>query len=466
MAGFLPNIFVAQTLKKLGTQNQVFRYTAEREIEKELPKMVEKGLQRLYNFQHSDGGWGWWEGDETHPFMTAYVIFGFSQAISAGFKVDDNVYKKGIESLKKQLSELSSVKAFGGHPLTIVDIIDTQIYMLFALAMADSPLEDNTLRMYEQADIIKNNYSLSLLALALNKLGEADLAKNVLDHIAKNAVKSADGTYWKGSSWHYSWTSNQNETTAFAILALSQIDQVNNDALISDAIRYLISNRQGENWSSTKDTAAIVFAFSEYVSRSSELKPDYTVEVNLNEKLVKKIQISQKDVFSEGIILNIPENELISGDNNLQITIKGFGKLYYTASLKYFDTQPTLPAMSQGISIERSYSTSEAETGEDIEVTLTITSDADYQYAIIEDYLPSGCSVVEEGTFTGGSARREIHDEKVAFLMTNISLGKHELSYTLRPETSGDFVILPAKVYLMYEPDVRGNSEESGLIVR
>jgi alpha-2-macroglobulin len=459
MGGFLPNIFVYQTLKILGIQNQ--------ELEKELPKMVEKGLQRLYNFQHEDGGWGWWEGDETHPFMTAYVIFGLSQAISSGFNVDDNVYKKGIESLKKQLSEPSSIKSFGGYPLTIVDIIDTQIYMLFALAMADSPLEDDILRMYGQADIINNNYSLSLLALALNKLGKVDLAKNVLDHIAKNAVKGAGGTYWKGSSWHYSWTSNQNETTAFAILALSQIDQANNDALISDAIRYLIDNRKGENWSSTKDTAAIIFAFSEYVSRSSELKPDYTVEVNLNEKLVKKIQVSQKEVFSEGIILNIPEDELISGDNDLQITIKGVGKLYYTASLKYFDTQPTLPSMSQGITIERSYSTNEAKTGEDIEVTLTIKSDADYQYAIIEDYLPSGCSVVGEGTFTGGSARKEIHDEKVAFLMTNISLGKkHELSYTLRPETSGDFVVLPTKAYLMYEPDVRGNSEESGLIVK
>jgi len=453
MAGFLPDIFVAQTLEKIGIENE--------KLEKELPQMVEKGLQRLYNFQHEDGGWGWWEGDETHPFMTAYVIFGFSQAKSAGFEVDDTVFQKGIASLKKQLDNLSS--------LTSVDIIDTEIYMLFALAMADSPMEDRTLAMYNQADIImhlKNSYSLSLLALTLNKLGKVDLAKNVLDRLVKNAVKSAVGTYWNGSSWHYSWTSNLNETTAFAILALSQIDQANNDALISDAIRYLIANRKGENWLSTKDTAAIVFALATYVSRSSELKPDYTVELRLNEKLVKTLQISQKDVFSEGIILTIPEDELISGDNVLQLAIKGVGKLYYTASLKYFDTQPTLSSVSQGISIERSYSTNEAKTGEDIEVTLAITSDADYQYAIIEDYLPSGCSVVEGGTLASRSARREIHDDKVAFLMTNISPGDYELSYTLRSETSGDFVVLPTKVYLMYEPDVRGNSAESGLIVK
>ena len=40
------------------------------------------------NFQHEDGGWGWWETDESHPFMTAYVVAGLAQAKAAGVQVD------------------------------------------------------------------------------------------------------------------------------------------------------------------------------------------------------------------------------------------------------------------------------------------------------------------------------------------------------------------------------------------
>ena len=40
------------------------------------------GLERLYTFQHEDGGWGWWQTDETHPFMTAYVLAGGTLAVT------------------------------------------------------------------------------------------------------------------------------------------------------------------------------------------------------------------------------------------------------------------------------------------------------------------------------------------------------------------------------------------------
>ena len=38
--------------------------------------MVKAGLQRIVNFQHDDGGWGWWAEDDSSPFETAYVLAG------------------------------------------------------------------------------------------------------------------------------------------------------------------------------------------------------------------------------------------------------------------------------------------------------------------------------------------------------------------------------------------------------
>ncbi len=47
------------------------------------------GLQRLKDYQHDDGGFGWWKTDDNHPFMTAYALYGYLEARRAGLLDDD-----------------------------------------------------------------------------------------------------------------------------------------------------------------------------------------------------------------------------------------------------------------------------------------------------------------------------------------------------------------------------------------
>jgi hypothetical protein len=51
----LPNAMVGRAFGALGGENQT--------ILADLPAMVELGLQKIYGFQHNDGGWGWWYDD-------------------------------------------------------------------------------------------------------------------------------------------------------------------------------------------------------------------------------------------------------------------------------------------------------------------------------------------------------------------------------------------------------------------
>ena len=80
MSSFLPNVIVAQTLKDVPQ--------AKIRASNDLDKKVQKGLDRLYAYQHDDGGWGWWKDDKTDPFMTAYVVDGLTLASRAGYQVD------------------------------------------------------------------------------------------------------------------------------------------------------------------------------------------------------------------------------------------------------------------------------------------------------------------------------------------------------------------------------------------
>jgi uncharacterized protein YfaS (alpha-2-macroglobulin family) len=58
MSSFLPDLIVAQAVDKLHLKSPIDRKT--------LNDMVQAGLERLYSFQHDDGGWGWWPDDPEH----------------------------------------------------------------------------------------------------------------------------------------------------------------------------------------------------------------------------------------------------------------------------------------------------------------------------------------------------------------------------------------------------------------
>src|SRR5258708_21054351 len=95
MSSFLPNVIVSQALKELNIKSKIDPGS--------LDKKVRAGLERLYDFQHDDGGWGWWKTDESHPFMSAYVVAGLTQAKAAGDDVHPDALQKGGDWLRVQL---------------------------------------------------------------------------------------------------------------------------------------------------------------------------------------------------------------------------------------------------------------------------------------------------------------------------------------------------------------------------
>ncbi len=95
MSSFVPNIVVAQTLKDVPS--------AKIRASNDLDAKVRKGLDRLYAYQHGDGGWGWWKDDKSDPFMTAYVVDGLTMASRAGYPVDDWRHSQGRQKLSSLL---------------------------------------------------------------------------------------------------------------------------------------------------------------------------------------------------------------------------------------------------------------------------------------------------------------------------------------------------------------------------
>ncbi len=60
---------------------------------------------------------------------------------------------------------------------------------------------------------------------------------------------------------------------------------------------------------------------------------------------------------------------------------------------------------------------------------------------------------------------KEIHDDRVLFFMDDLPAGFYEFTYLVRATTVGSFVIPPARVEAMYNPDVYSTTEMSRTVI-
>ena len=139
-----------------------------------LQKKVQKGLDRLYGYQHEDGGWGWWKDDPTDPFMTAYVVDGLQMARAAGFAVDNYRLNQGRQKIK---GLLEANKNEAGKPIDIED----RAYLIYALNASAEEDPRFVLDLFNKRSTLQP-YGRALLALALRARGDKGRAEQV-EHV-------------------------------------------------------------------------------------------------------------------------------------------------------------------------------------------------------------------------------------------------------------------------------------------
>ena len=172
MSSFLPDIMVQKSIQELGLKKQV--------DETALHEKIQAGLERLYNFEHPDGGWGWWETDETHPFMTAYVVAGLSEARADGVTVNDDAVNKGAAWVRKTLDTDNDLEP------------DLRAYMVYSLARARKPDSAAVDKVYEDRSKL-SSYGVALLGLALEQVKDSravDLAEVLKKSVQDNGTEA------------------------------------------------------------------------------------------------------------------------------------------------------------------------------------------------------------------------------------------------------------------------------------
>lgn len=476
MDRFLPAIIVARTLRTLGAQ---------RPAPKNLSRDVNFGLQKLLRYQHGDGGWHWWEDDQSDPYITAYIVYGLAMARNAGYPQAAGPLPRGVAYLSQFMNQADA---------------GTRAYMLWALAYADV-WPDNTLAkaLNTAHDLYKQRarmdiYSRASLALALDRLGKTvnrtsplpEMAKTIADELEREVVVSGTASHWTDNAGERrfcgSWLDSDVEVTAHVLQTLLALKP--DSPQIPAAVRWLMATRQGKAWNSTKDTAAAVLALTAYLQQAKELSPNETVIVSIGDKTLKTITLGKEQLFADPIHITVPASELQPGANTLRLMKTGAGNLYWSAHVSYLLPEGTMKAETQGITVKRSYSVVTENpveaglpsTGKVIAVTTTITADQNYRYLTLEEPIPAGCEIISNEvnpvpyqeyedyspyqTYTNRQYyHREVWDDRIMYYFDNLPKGTQEVTYLLYTESPGEFRIRPSVAALVYFPEVRGEGK-------
>jgi uncharacterized protein YfaS (alpha-2-macroglobulin family) len=364
--------------------------------------------------------------------------------------------------------------------------------MLYVLSLADKngAVDQQLMRAYREINTTET-HSLALITLALQARGKTSEAKVAAAELWERAFTTQSLISWKGMSDEWG-KSGEVETTALAFKALFALNP--QDPRLFKATRWLVLNREGNHWCSTRDTAFVLYALTDFLKHSQELQPDYMATIRLNGKPLLQRQFTREDIFNPEVEVSVNEKEIRSGDNLLVFDKKGTGNLYYTLIFRQVIGQEELPKLitGAGISVQRDYyrmmseknphsgvivtspspnPTTEFRTGEAILVRLTINTPQAYEYVVIEDPLPAGCEVSERGDLERWEwdwwwSQMEVRDEKVAFFARRLPAGTSTLEYHLTPQIPGEYHALPTDVYSMYNPEIRGSGAETRVRLR
>jgi uncharacterized protein YfaS (alpha-2-macroglobulin family) len=484
LSSFLPNLMALRALTELKL--------APTERLQALDRQMSEGLRQLYEYQHADGGWGWWTTDESSPFMTAYALYGLVEASHAGYRIEERRINAGVRGL---------TALFGKYPRAVPDL---KAYMLYVLGLAtpDStgkgpyPVPDSFDRSRALDEIWASRdrmspYGKALLLMTLDRVkdGRGDqLARD----LAGEARTKGDLAWWsvEHDPLLEDFGDASVEATAFVVKALVARDP--RSPVLAQAVRWLLLNRNyGTYWSSTKQTAMVLYGLLDYMRARNEGTSDSTVDVIINGAVAATRTFTAASVASpEPILVAAPGR---SGANGIRLVKRGAGALYWSATAEYFDRAGPLERTgSHRLALVRQYFTltpvhkegrivyreaplrGPVSPGDQLLVRLTAAGSTDWRYLVIEDPIPAGAEPIQqrqlyelerhEGS-SWDSSHREYRDDRVVIFQEDFRQGRYEFLYLLKAITPGTFRAMPAQISAMYIPESTASSDAQTLVI-
>ncbi|MFX1259513.1 MAG: hypothetical protein ACFFAN_16790, partial [Promethearchaeota archaeon] len=410
---------------------------------------------------HSDGGWGWWEKDQSDPFLTAYILYGLVYTVNSGFFIDSNLINKAIDILEKVSESQDEWKSrIGSQEFCTIYIMRALLEAKKAGFSINQEKLDKALtfiqsKVNSSSDIINDPNLIAHMIEVLIEYG-FDTTCNEFQFLIKRLNKLShseeDYIYWqKGSA-----LAGNVESTSNAAMALYMAG--GDPVTIQKALNFIITHRaSGGGWSTTSDTVAAIKCLSNCAIGE---KADYKIKSICNNKLLGEFNVNNDTL--ETIVYdmrNIPLKN-VEADNILTLEKKGEGLLVYDLTVKAWYPEEYL-LKPEKLTITRDFSSKKIDQNNSITVKLNVRTSQKLGMFIIEEPIPAGF-IIFEPSLEKLQEEQKIASYKLIEDKLNLYIEELEnsitLTYQLIGTIKGKVIAKETVAYPMYNVALRANS--------
>ncbi|WP_304198686.1 alpha-2-macroglobulin family protein [Flavobacterium alvei] len=453
----------------------------------------EATFDKLKQKQKASGGFAWFDGSEESEYITRHILAGLGH-LSKLSKNENNADKikqiagTGIPFLDQKFLEndkhnnpKASQKLIWINPYSDLHYLYTRSFYLDNYPLSDT-LKKHTKRYLETAKKDWLTYSLyekGLAALTLNRFGEAETAKKIIESLKETASNNEDwGMYWIANKAGWYWYQAPIETQALLIEAFAE---VTNDTKSVDAMKvWLLKNKQTKNWPTTKSTTEAVYALLMQGTDWLSVKDNTIIKIGEQKILTRKLSENEKEAETGYVKINWKAGEIKKDMATIAIENKskvpGFGGVYW----QYFEDLDKIKTNSgaslsvskelylkkntdKGEKLERITSNNTLQLGDLVTVRLVISAKENMEFVHLKD-MRASCfepvDVLSAYQYKGGLGfYKSTKDAATHFFFDSINKGTYVLEYDIRINNLGNFSNGITTIESMYAPEFTSHTK-------
>ncbi len=418
--------------------SQLFELTQDKKSS--IERNIKATIQRLSNFQISNGGLSYWQGgNRANAWGTSYAGHFMIEASKKGYSLPIGFKSKWIAYQKQQARTWRNTSQYSNNALT-------QAYRLYTLSLVNKPdlASMNRLReMNNLSDEVKKR-----LASAYALIGKKSIAKSILNSLGAE-------TYTK-RRYYYNYGSVIRDK-AMSLETYTLLDEEVKAIKLAKEIAERLSSKE---WMSTQTTSYGLLAMAKYSIKNGEnsgIKASYALNKSKGEANTSKSlfisdlsNVYKQNTFtinntSNGVlyvrlfnkgILPVGEEKTIQ--KNLEVYVN-----YFTKEGKKLDPK----TLSQGTNFVA-------------EITIGNTTSEDVENIALTQFIPSGWEIVNTRFTDFGSSTTssnvdytDIRDASISNYFTLKEYKNKKFRVLLNASYLGDYYLPGVQAEAMYDND-------------
>lgn len=471
--------------------------------------IASRGVQKLFDKQNPDGGFGYWYRGESWPYVSTWATFALLEGKKAGYDVDQ-------AKLDSALNYVENFVRYGYRSRWgLYYDWTTRAFGLWLLSREGRGKDLFSTVWAHREDVPL--YARAYLMSAAHAYGKTTERDAIVEEIRKAVIESPKTIHFEEGRSEADAADGlrvlmHSNVQTDAIVLMAMLDAAPEDPMLPKVMAGIMASRdpmKGGRWGSTHTNAWALVAASRYFEVVEKEEPDFEAQAWLGKTFAGTFAFEGRSMTKQQ--QTIPMKSLLdTGADKLTLAKKGPGKLYYRLGLRYAPEDLELEARAQGFVVSRKYEALPepgqtepdpdavrqlddgswvVKAGTNVKVSLNVVVRDRANYVVVDDALPAGfeglnpkfatnsaasiAGSVTLGTTPSGRSRSrwwypwwtfdhsDLRDDRMLLFADRLPAGVYTYAYTARATTIGDFLLPPVKAEAMYEEERFGHSSST-----